>query len=267
MDDDLINLSLNQGKQFKNYQGKIKTNVENQIHGTKSKREYKNKEGFTTNTNTNKESVPNLLKQRDERSKIIAQTNQDDLNKLNTLQTNHGDLQDQYINKQKQVNTQSLLLINRTSPDNPYLNKNIHLPRKTSGFPVKGLGYGGYVTGLGVFKPYPDKTTFDSVAGKNGCPKDMSNIPVNDYSSSLVQGTNMTSNQSCGNEGKNVYVSKLVNNPTSSYVGCYNDKPMAHNINAIPLMTSSNSANGFTSGASSIYQNNNIFKILTKPTT
>lgn len=254
MDDDLINLSLNQGKQFKNYQGKIKTYVENQIHVEKSKRITKNKEGFTTNTDPG----PNLLKQRDRRAKMINQTNQSDLNKLNKLQTKHNNLQGQYNDKQKQVNARSLVLINRTSPNNPYLNKNISLPSKTSRVPIKDLGYGGYVTGQGIFKPYPDKTTFDSVAGKNGCPKTiMSNIPVNDYSSSLAQGTNMIANQSCGNEGKNVYVTKLINNPTTSYIGCYNDKPISTNVIAIPLMNSSNLANGFGSNASSIFRNNN----------
>ena len=40
MDSDWMNMSLNQGKQFKNYQGKIKTSVENDIK--KSKKFHKN---------------------------------------------------------------------------------------------------------------------------------------------------------------------------------------------------------------------------------
>lgn len=226
MDDDLIILSLNQGKKFKNYQGKMKTNIENQIHGAKSQRSYKKSskiEGFATDTET--ETVTNLLEQRDDRGKIINQLNQDDINVFNTLQTQNNNLQNQYNNTQKQVNSRSLVLINRTSPNNSYLNKNISLPPKKSEYNINDLGYGGYVSGKGVFKPYPDQKTFNSVAGKNGCPKDIiSNVPVNDFSSSFLQGKNMVENQSCGNEGKNVYVSKLIENPTSSYVGCYNDK-------------------------------------------
>ena len=249
---DLINLSLNQGKQFKNYQKKIKTNVKNEIYGTKSQRVYKKKEGFTTNSETD------LLQERNERAKTVDQSNQADLDKLTNLQTQYNDLQGQYNDTQKQVNSSSLVLINRTSSNNPYINKNISLSLNTSGYPITDLGYGGYVSGQGIFKPYPDQSTFDSVAGKNGCPKDiLSNIPVNDYSSSLLQGENMVSNQSCGNEGKNVYVSKLVNNPTSSYIGCYNDKPISTNVNAIPIMNSSNLVNGFISEASSTLQNNN----------
>jgi len=259
MDDDLINLSLNQGKQFKKFQGKIKTSVENQIHGAKSNRVYKKKEGFTNNTNINFDlQSRDLLQQRDERAKIVNQSNQADFNKLTNLQGQYNDLQNQYNNTQNQINSGSLVSINRTSSSNPYLNKNISLPQNTSGYPVTDLGYGGYVSAQGIFKPYPDQATFDSIAGKNGCPKNiMSNVPVNDYSSSLLQGQNMVSNQSCGNEGKNVYVSKLVDNPTSSYIGCYNDKPASTNVNAIPLMNSSNSVNGFVTLASSVYQNNN----------
>jgi hypothetical protein len=257
MGDDLINLSLNQGKQFKNYQKKIKTRIENQIEGIKGKQKNKkssNIEGFATNA----EPTTNLLEEKDNRYEIITQTNQADNNLFNKLQNQNNNLQNQYNNTQKQVNSRSLVLINRTSPNNSYLNKNISLLSKTSDYNINDLGYGGYVTGQGVFKPYPDQTTFNSVAGKNGCPKNvMTNIPVNEFSSSFLQGTNMKANQSCGNEGKNVYVSKLADNPTSSYVGCYFDKPIATNVIAIPLMNSSNLVNGFRSLASSVYDDNN----------
>ena len=95
MDDDLINLSLNQGKQFKNYQKKIKTRVEKQIQGPKGKQKNKissNIEGFATNT----EPTTNLLEEKDDRDKIIAQSNQADNNLFNTLQTQHNNLQNQY---------------------------------------------------------------------------------------------------------------------------------------------------------------------------
>ena len=44
MDSDLINISLNQGKQFKNYQKKIKKSIESV---EKSRRTYNKKEGFS----------------------------------------------------------------------------------------------------------------------------------------------------------------------------------------------------------------------------
>lgn len=254
MDDDLINLSLKQGKQFKKYQKNLKTIAENKIQGTKSKKNNVKKEGFD-NINL---GPRNLLKERDARDKIINESNNYDINNLNTLQTQNNNLQNEYNNLQNQVNSQGLVLINRNSPNNPYLNNNISLPSENTGYNINDLGYGGYVSGNGVFKPYPDETTFNSVAGKNGCPKDLiSNIPLNEFSSSLLQGKNMVENQSCGNEGKNVYVSTLITNPTTSYIGCYNDKPIAKNVLAIPLMNSSNSVNGFKSLASSVYDDNN----------
>lgn len=259
MNDDLLNISLNQGKKFKNYQRKIKTRIENQIHGAKSNRDYKKKEGFTNNIDMDMDfESRNLLVERDDRAKIVSQINQSELDELRNLQGRYDDLQGQYNNTQNQVNSNSLVSINRRSNNNPYLNKNISLSQNISGYPVKDLGYGGYVSGQGFFKPYPDQATFDSVAGKNGCPKTiMSDVPINDYSSSLIQGQNMVANQSCGNEGKNVYVSKLADNSTSSYVGCYNDKPASKNVNAIPVMNSSNSLNGFVTLASSVYDENN----------
>jgi hypothetical protein len=263
MNDDLFNISLNQGKEFVKYQGKIKTDIENQMYQAKNQRFRKKKEGFTNNKNVDLDlgldlDSINFLQEKEDRSKILNQTNLAEVNEVTNLQTQYDDLQTQYNNKQKQVNDNSLVSINRTNSNNPYLNKNVSLSLNTSGYKANDLGYGGYVTGEGVFKPYPDQATFNSVAGKNGCPKNiMSNIPVNDFSSSLLQGENMSTNQSCGNEGKNVYVNKLVYDTTSSYVGCYNDKPLTTNVNAIPLMNSSNSVNGFKSLASSVYDDNN----------
>jgi hypothetical protein len=271
MDNELLNISLKQGKQFAKYQGKMKTSVEKQIQGVKSKRVYKKREGFTNanmetgqnmgmsmGQNIDMDRNINIFQKRDERAKSISQANQKDSDQLTSLQSQYNDLLGQYNDAEKNINSNSLVSINRTSSNNPYLNKNISLNQSTSGYPINDLGYGGYVSGQGMFKAYPDQSTFDAVAGKNGCPKPvMQNIPLNDYSSSLLQGQPMVANQSCGNEGKNVYVSKLVDNPTSSYVGCYNDKPASISVNAIPIMNSSNSVNEFQSGASSTYQNSN----------
>ena len=73
----------------------------------------------------------------------------------------------------------------------------------------------------------------------------------------LISGNNVQKGQSLGNEGSNIYASKLINDPTSSYVGCYNDKPPSTNVNVVPVMNSSNNVNSFRSIASSIYLNAN----------
>jgi len=257
MDSDWMNMSLNQGKQFKNYQGKIKTSVENNIHSAKSKRVYKKREGFTTGDNLNENDSIDLLQQRDERAKSVSKVNNYDLTQRTNLQTQYNDLQTQYNDVQKNMNANSLVSINRTSSKNPYLNKNIRFT----------TGHVCYVTNLGIVKWIPSNEIWDTL--KNGSGKTYIDVGIpwlSEYGTpgtaiptdpSLISGTNMVANQACGNEGQNVYVSKLITTSSSSYVGCYNDKPAAILTNAIPIMNSSNSVNGFWSGSSSIYQNNN----------
>jgi hypothetical protein len=261
MDSDLINISLNQGKQFKSYQKKIKKITETV---EKSKRSYKKKEGFTMPTEASiqtqlpmnaADNTDDLIQKRNERAASIAKVDKAEQRQLTNLKTQYNDLQSVYNDTQKQLNDDSLVSIKRSSPNNPYLNKNIKLTENTSSIMNRGIG--GYVTEQGLYKPYDTSTYFKS-AGKNGCPKNTANsVGINEFSSSLLQGEPMVAGQSCGNEGKNVYVSRLVDNPISSYVGCYNDKASPKNIIAIPIMNSSNSVNGFQSSASSVYQNNN----------
>ena len=258
MDNDLLKISLNQGKQFKNYQKKMKARVENEIYGIKSKRRPYKKgfEGFEGMLNSNNEI--NFFQKREDRNNEAAQSNKNELSTFSDLQNQYNDLSMQYKDAQTSINNNSMVSINRNSKSNPYLNKNISLAQGSTDFPINDLGYSGYVSNQGTFKPYPDQATFDSVAGKNGCPKNIiKNIPSDKYSTSLIQGQNMVANQSCGNEGQNVYVSRLIDNSTTSYIGCYNDKPVSTNVNAIPIMNSSNSANGFVTLASSVYDNNN----------
>jgi len=264
MDSDLINISLNQGKQFKNYQKKIKKSIESV---EKSKRTNKKKEGFEMPSQSQIQAqMPmnydgnsdNLIQKKDERAASIAKVNKADHQQLTNLQNKYNDLQSQYNDTQKQLNDNSLVSIKRTSPNNPYLNKNIKLTENTASITNRGFGdFGGYVTEQGLYKPYRPISYYTS-AGKNGCPANQSSsVGINDFSSSLLQGEPMGIRQSCGNEGKNVYVSQIASNPKSSYVGCYNDKPAPSNINAIPIMNSSNSVNGFVSSASSLLNNDN----------
>lgn len=272
MDSDLINISLNQGKQFKNYQKKIKKGVESL---EKSKRTYKKTEGFSNQSTMQMPSqsqiqmqMPmnyegdsdNLIEKRDDRAASISKVNQADHVRLTNLQNKYTDLQSQYNNTQKQLNDNSLVSIKRTSPNNPYLNKNIRLTENTAAITNRGFGdVGGYVTEQGLYKPYRP-ITYRTSAGKNGCPANKADgVGINEFSSSLLQGEPMGISQSCGNEGKNVYVSQIAYNPKSSYVGCYNDKAAPTMINAIPVMNSSNSVNGFGAGVSSMYANDNTY--------
>jgi len=258
MNTDLLKLSLNQGKQFNNYQNKIKKTIN-------SKQSLKKTiEGFVN------EQDEMLLRPQDDGFKSVLQNqrqlnnnnnkaNQQQLDQLRNLQTKYQNLIQQYNQIQKSLVDSSLEVINRTS-NNKYLNKNIKFTDGTI----------CYVTSQGIAKPYPSSDIFKNNSGKNGCPleKDIINLAIPWLTSyvpgsviqttpTLIVGENMISGESCGNEGKNIYASTLIDNPTSSYIGCYNDKPSITNINVVPIMNSSNTVNGFISSASSTYLSNN----------
>jgi hypothetical protein len=78
---------------------------------------------------------------------------------------------------------------------------------------------------------------YNAVSGKNGFPPQGQFITVSiPWSSTyntpgatiptnppLIIGTPIQIGQSVGNEGENVYVNKMISNPTTSYQGCYSD--------------------------------------------
>jgi hypothetical protein len=227
MDDDLFNISLNQGKQFKKFQGKIKKSVEQRNKG-KDKRFFK--EGFDSmNGGMNEENGENyqdrdIFKERDERGKTTASENQVEEDQFKQIQGQYNGLADKYKTTEKTVNSNSLVAINRTSPNNPYLNKNIRFT----------TGHVCYVTNQGVVKWIPSQTIWDSLTNCSDKTYIDVNIPwLTEYSTpgttiptnpSLISGTNMILNQSCGSEGKNVYVNRLTDNTNATYMGCYGDE-------------------------------------------
>jgi len=255
MNTDLFKISLNQGKQFNNYQNKIKKTIKS-IQSLK--------EGFVN------EQDEMLLRPQDDGFKSVLQNqrqlinnnnkaNQQQFDQLRSLQNKYQNFIQQYNQIQKTLGDSSLEVINRTN-NNKYLNKNIKFTDGTI----------CYVTNQGIAKPYSTSDILKNNSGKNGCPleKDIINLAIPWLTSyvpgsliptnpTLIVGENMISGESCGNEGKNIYASTLIDNPSSSYIGCYNDKPFITNINIVPIMNSSNSVNGFISGSSSIYLNNN----------
>jgi hypothetical protein len=221
MNNDLLKLSLNQGKQFKNYQTKFK------------KRNYKDKyitEGFVSS----EQEI--LLRPKEEGYNYVIQNQQDIQNKnksqavlseLKELQSTYQDLTQQYTTIQKKISENGLSTLNRISSSNPYLGKVIQLQ-------------GGalfYVTNQGVAKQIQDMNIYAGVSGKNGFPPQGQFVQVsipwnNNYTNigtiiptnpQLIIGTPIKIGESVGNEGKNVYASRLVDKPSSTYVGCYKD--------------------------------------------
>jgi len=145
---------------------------------------------------------------------------------------------EKYNSVKDNILLQATNYISRTSQRNPYLNKIIV-------FNTTGNTHAFYVTNKGVAKWFPSTEIYNSVLGNNGCPSNSDIINVHIAWSSkyiiegtliptvppLIVGTHMMLNQSCGNEGTNVYANTMVNDTSATYEGCFQDDTDA------PLMT------------------------------
>lgn len=240
------NPGLEQGYKFKKYQNKITTIVNSkEKQNLNKKTDYK--EGYSNSSDSNQ----------------LAQQSQELLNKIKTAtspsqQANLAKLEREY-NKTLQEYNQLTNQISqgyagysdRVSSSNPYLNKYIRFP----------TGQICYVTNQGVIKYIPNPSVLTSISGNNGCPSASSssyidvNIPwSNNYNipgtqvpttPPLIMGSEMVMNESCGNEGANVFVNTMLSNPSASYVGCYQDNTTTP---AMTFVGSVPNANGSASG-------------------
>ena len=215
----LMTNSFRHGQQFKKYQNKLIKN--------KGKKKVTFKEGFSnlnrSETNINEQALNTL----NNANNTLSQQNQN-------LITEYNNLLAQYKKDVESITGIIKKYYARTDPSNPYLGKNICLSN----------GPCGYVTEQGVFKWYPadNNYTYSNTAGKNGCPNtpyegisatgDI-NVPgsVINSNPNLIVGTPMVAGQSCGKEGKNIIVNKVLNDQNLSYEGCFNDN------DAHPVMT------------------------------
>jgi len=218
---------------------------------------------MTTSANNYSMNEPTGKELTDETHQVLLST---DISKqqpvLDSVQEEYEKAVRDLNNLKEKIAKQTNDYFSRVEPKNKYLGKNIQIGDKIL-----------YVTNNGVAKLYPNADVFNANAGNYGCPASSAVLKMdfpwsNDYSSpgavlpttpQLIIGTPMTKGQACGNEGANVYVNSLVNNPTSSYVGCYNNQAPSEDIMFVPKMTASNNANGFRVGSSGVYQNNNNF--------
>jgi len=213
--------ALNQGQNFKNYQNKIKNKI-------KIKRDSNNintKEGFQTSNTTSDDGSYQLA---EDSKQILSDTSS---GTDNSLQNEYNVTLLAYQKLLAKVSGGTSDYINRVSPTNPYLNKYIHWTDPAAGGSIM------YVTNQGVAKPIGDGDIYTSLWGNNGCPDDKSVVDVtipwdSSYnvegttiptSPSLTVGPPMKANESCGNEGNNVYVDKLLTNSSATYSGCYAD--------------------------------------------
>ena len=215
--------SLNQGKQFK--QGNDKKKNKDSSKRTDS---FKLTEGFTATSDPESKfnRIPVFMNQYKQMKQNKAVSGSD-FQQLTNLQNEFNALSKQLDNAQQSVNQEGTAYMERVSKSNPYLSKNITTDPSAGQLTFVSSSVGGYVTDRGMFKNYPDQATFDATAGKNGCPVDvMSGVKNDEYSSLIKNGTDMKSGQSCGAEGKNVYASHILTNPSVSYKSCsYNTNP------------------------------------------
>ena len=205
--------ALNQGINFKNYQKKITNKIKQDINNVNSK------EGFQNFNNLNKS--PDGSYQLAKQSKQILNDTSSGTDK--SLQNEYNSVLLEYQKKLAEVSGGTTDFINRVSPSNPYLNTNIRFT----------TGHVCYVTNQGVVKWIPSGEIWDSLRNSPGKTYTDVNIPwLPEYDTpgttiattpSLVSGTNMALGESCGNEGLNVYVDKLITNSKAKYNGCYAD--------------------------------------------
>lgn len=152
------------------------------------------------------------------------------LTEINDMKKQYNYLVDQYNDTYGKMKTYVDSFVKRIDPSNPYLNSNILID-----------GHYGNVTNLGSVEWYNSKDDFDKTAGNNGCPASnkIKSVPNVKWATYMTQaGSELPTNpaldvssvkavkgQSCGYEGKNVYVSSISNsNNISSFQGCYTDK-------------------------------------------
>ena len=243
--------ALIQGTKFKKYQGKIANNLEKRIKKSDLVEGF---EGLDLNKNGLTEQTNNLLNDNDYTSQ--QQT-------LSNLKNDYQNTLKLYQRLMGKINGNVTNYIDRVNPNNPYLGKVIQLQ-------------GGelfYVTKQGVAKYISQPDFFNKISGKNGFPPtgQFTQLSIqwdDSYSSpgaiiptnpQLITGTPLEIGQSVGNEGLNVFVNSIVNNPQNKYLGCYNNFPPATEVMFIPKMNSSNNVNGFKSEASSVYKNNDVY--------
>ena len=200
-------MDLIQGNQ---YNLKYKHNKHNNKHNKHKKCQYIGKEGFDGSTDVDNDSTDSAT--------------------VSNLQAQMTDLLTQLQAAEASTNTTVQNYITDTSRQNKFLNKNI----------VFSNGQYGYVTGQAVLRLYSSVDIYQANLGVNGCPGNAINadfpwpdptivgvgqiITTKNNNIQLTMGTPINNiGESCGNEGTNVFVNSLINNPVPTYQGCYAD--------------------------------------------
>jgi hypothetical protein len=222
----LESVSQRQGLKFNKYQQKIFQKYEKDIEKVNSR------EGFSMNQETSSNAGYSASQQT---YKVLEDTevSTQQQDSYESLKQQYLATLEKYKTIKNEIQTNVQKYFDRVNPTNPYLNKNVCLSN----------GPCGYVTNKGVFKLYPadNNVTYDSTAGKNGCPSSSYvNIDAQGEANpgstinsipNLFVGKNMIPSQSCGNEGYNIFVDEMVKKTNNvTYEGCYQDNTTGSSI-------------------------------------
>lgn len=222
--------SLNQGELFNSITKKRENvpaeNAPAENTGDKINKKNKGKpnliEGF---------SEENLGKQS---GQVLNETEptKKEVDELLQLKTQYNHIVDTYNSLMRDSLNNATNYINRSNPStNPYIGNNLSIKNSTSNNTVTG-----YVTQMGVFKPYPqdNQNTYNNTVGQNNCPRVGKSLDIsvgNSYNTgsylstvpSLLVGSVMKSGQSCGYEGQNVWVDRVISNNNDQYLNCFDE--------------------------------------------
>lgn len=194
--------ALKQGKQFTKYQNRIESNLEKNAYNLSGK------EGFHGLTEQTQKVINNNSYSDQEQT-------------IDQLRSEYKKAVEEYQIALERVSGNLTSYIERVSASNPYSNKTVQF----------STGEIGYVNSQGIFKFVPSQKVWDSVkiptssVNLNIPWADAYNVPGAQIPTNppLIVGTNMIYGQSVGNEGYNVFVNRLIDNPSFETVGCYNN--------------------------------------------
>jgi hypothetical protein len=219
--------SLNQGNKFKKYQEKIQHNLKKTVQKEQNIN-VNSREGFQGNLDILQINNNGLTAQSND---II--TNNDfsfEQETIENLKQKYQSTLSEYEKLIKEIQGSTTGYFNRVSQNNPYLNKTVRFT----------TGHIAYVTNQGVVKYIQTRDIWNSVnAPQNWIQLDIpwdndwyTNVGVQiPTTPPLIIGTIMKANQTLGNEGSNIFVNQLIDDPTVTYQGCFVD-----NLTS-PLMT------------------------------
>lgn len=187
---------------------------------------FRNKKNVMNNNNNKNRQLYGIIEGYDNITSLDNKISKD-IEELIEKQNEYQELLNEYRDLYNKTNSKRLEYEKIKTSE--YLNKNIRLDIPGT----KSRGQIGYITSEGTFKHYPNWETYQNTMNKNGCPKDYKNVRARNTGYRILfndkeqpkftLGTPIETNQSCGFEGSNIFVTDSGPVGESKYEGCYNN--------------------------------------------